>query len=199
MIAFLKIANRRPCHSPSPGGEGWGEGELCTDLVGRAYPRAVIPTGRLNFCPLRPFLSLHLDRITKSIQRYSKPIKGFQEKKLCPSYLTPQFLPRRKVHQINSCQPWSTPVKPSQDLPSPRGLFFSWPRRKPGWHTSHPSYLSHSLLQFKICVSSVQICGSNQGNQSKIKPSQTGKSALYKTNVRLISQIYHLNFPGLCP
>src|ERR1700722_11988945 len=73
----------------SPGGEGWGlsrrsvakadEGELYTD-----WP-AIVPQGRLNFCPLSPFPSLHWDCAMKSNQRYSKPFKanqGLFEKKL---------------------------------------------------------------------------------------------------------------------
>src|ERR1700722_8066486 len=78
MTAFLKIANQRPCHSPSPGGEGRGEGELHTDSgrdvalrrpqgqpkiarrfsAGTSSLLSQVPAGRLKFSHLSPFLSL---------------------------------------------------------------------------------------------------------------------------------------------
>ena len=97
MIALLKSAKARPCHSPS----SEGEGELRIGLVGRAYSRAAVPQGqpklaryfnagtsslssqvsmgRLNFCPLSPFPSLHQDRPIKAFQavpRHSKHLSG---------------------------------------------------------------------------------------------------------------------------
>ena len=52
-------------------------------------------------------------------------------------------------------------------------LFAPIPGTGADGHTTHLSYLSHLCLGSKICVSSVQICGSNQGNQTEIKPHHT--------------------------
>jgi hypothetical protein len=45
MTAFLKIANYRPCYSPSPWGEGRDEDELTTDLVGPRCCASAVPAG----------------------------------------------------------------------------------------------------------------------------------------------------------
>jgi hypothetical protein len=101
MIAHIVIANRRPCHSPSPGGEG----ELHTDLVGqsRRTGRAAVPEGQPKIARhfsagiSRPFPQVPTGRPNTLVainfhQTYSRLIKrnqGFSRKKTFSKRLSP--------------------------------------------------------------------------------------------------------------
>ena len=118
MIAFLKIASVRPCYSPSPGGEGRGEGELYTDLVGRttrAFSCAAVvpqgrpklarrfnagivsvlpqvPTGRLNSCSGHGSI-----KPNQGNSRLFKPNQGFCRKKRIVYFLRRPGIPARRT------------------------------------------------------------------------------------------------------
>jgi hypothetical protein len=76
MTNSVSFANYRPCHSPSPGGEGRGEGELKT------YLKFTIRIHR--FCDLPTFISAHPTRAgqayIKSDQAGSRQINPSRKK-----------------------------------------------------------------------------------------------------------------------
>jgi hypothetical protein len=75
-----KIVLRQPCYSPSPGGEGWDEGELNTDRVGQADSRAVSAIFRWAST--------------------SNPVKASQgQSSLVKHFLKKLFFPRRRLIQ----------------------------------------------------------------------------------------------------
>jgi hypothetical protein len=108
--AIVESSSHRPCHSPSPGGEGRDEGELsCSSgrqpaliKVGRAYSRAV-PFG--HFVILSKSL-----RATESGSDFPKPAQGWG-----------QFLPRLSKAAAGFFQAWPrqslTFSKPIQGCP----------------------------------------------------------------------------------
>ena len=150
MIALLKIANHRPCHSPSSEGEGElnicrsrGEEALIKKVWqaapgGAAISRAVAPTGWLHFCPPSPFPSFHQNYSIKpfqAISRCSKPFQAIFRKKRLFIFSPRSFEPipvslqnsgRFSIAYLNLFAPISTYLNHYDPL-----NFFGWSQRKP--------------------------------------------------------------------
>jgi hypothetical protein len=103
MIAFLKIANCRAIILPLPAGEDRGEGEsferkslplhvkgeLHTNLVGRASPRAVTPQKLLNLARI-PHHNYFRRARSRLVTLSHAQSRSFQKKKI--GYFFPEWL-----------------------------------------------------------------------------------------------------------
>ena len=116
--------------------------------AGSPHPLPQVPKGRLNFCPLIPFLSFHQDYPTKPNQGNLRHLSGLGS---CEKNLAEPKVAQRPSERARASQ-----FKPNQGVLQKKKIVYFFRTTSTtsavSPYTSHSSYSTH-LLMLKICSS----------------------------------------------